>query len=312
MHEDHAAELEVAERRPGGTALVVAAGGDLALAGAAAGMRVIAVDTNPAQIRLLRLKIAAATVAGPERAAAWMSGDARGVLDLLSGEERAWWQVREPTLKRGLCFCGSVDRTLRRLAPLLRWAYDWPDLRAGILRQALRRHGAGVLRAGAIALHGRRIGGRLDATALALLDRRFDRALRREGARTEPLLQVLLGRGFGHCVPPVWTPAGIAMWHAATERLTYAVHSLEEALAQQAPGSLELASASNVLDIAGPTNAGQSLLDLAAVALASGGQLIVRSMLVERAAWHHPAFEPLPLQPDRSPLCPVVWIGRRR
>ena len=58
MHEDHSAELSRVAQLPVNRALVIASGGDLAFALAGAGVDVLAVDSNSAQIELLRRKIA--------------------------------------------------------------------------------------------------------------------------------------------------------------------------------------------------------------------------------------------------------------
>jgi hypothetical protein len=56
-----------------------------------------------------------------------------------------------------------------------------------------------------------------------------------------------------------------------------------------------------------------ALLDQAAAALIPGGYLIARSMLRESLVpANHLLFEQESLKTgDTSPLCPVVWIGRR-
>src|SRR5205814_67578 len=105
MHEDHSAELALAPTLPAPRCLVIASGGDLALSLVAAGLRVLAVDSNPAQVALVRLKMQLADEAG---AAA----------------------VRE------LCFCGQVDRALRCIGPLVAWLLDWPALSPGAFRRA--------------------------------------------------------------------------------------------------------------------------------------------------------------------------------
>lgn len=83
MHEDHSAELSLVARLPVNRALVIASGGDLALALAGVGVDVLAVDSNPAQIDLVKRKMA-----DPENALA-------------------------------LCFGGRVDRVLRIGGPIV-------------------------------------------------------------------------------------------------------------------------------------------------------------------------------------------------
>ncbi len=101
MHEDHSAELSRAAHLPVNRALVIASGGDLAFALAGAGVDVLAVDSNPAQIDLVRRKMA-----GPDHALT-------------------------------LCLDGRVDRVLRFGGPLVAWLMDWPRLQPGRFRMVL-------------------------------------------------------------------------------------------------------------------------------------------------------------------------------
>ncbi len=310
MHEDHAVELRAAGESADGEALVIASGGDLALALVGAGMRVLAVDTNPAQIALVRLKIAVARAGGPDRAAGWMTGDAREALDIVPAEECARWVPHASSLRHGLCFCGRVDRALGHFGPAVRWAFDWPRGDPGALRRGVRRVGAQVLRLLVAAVHGRAVAERVDAAAVELLERRFEESLARDEAWSNPLRQALLGHGFGERPPRVWTREGITAWLRAADHLRLETRSLDEALDRQPPGSLALVSMSNLPDLTDVD--ASALLDRAARALAPGGRLVARSMLSERFDWRHDAFDEEAPPDDQSPLCPVVWIGRRR
>jgi hypothetical protein len=306
MHEDAAVEQALAAGAPMPSALVVASGGDVALTLLAGGMQVHAVDPNPAQIRLLRLKVAAAK-RGAERAARWMTGAAGEAIAMLEGDEAHWWRSRRRQLTRGLCFCGTVDRRLRRLGPLLRWLYDWPSRSPGALRRTLASLGTGLLPFLAATLHGRAAVGRLDRATLQLLVQRFHRALRDAG--DNPLTNALLGLGFGDHVPWVWSGAGIQAWSARSDGLTLSATSLQAVLTRQGRTSLGLVSVSNVPDLL-DAQAARELLDVAATALAPGGILVVRSMLRERLEWQHARVQQLPAVADRSPLCPAVFLGR--
>ncbi len=311
MHEDPTTEERLVGVTPGPRALVVASGGDLALALVGCGLRVDAIDSNPAQLRLLRLKIAAARTGGPDQAATWMTSAAAAALGAVGVEESAWWTPRASQLGHGLCFCGSVDRRLRTIGRVVRWAYDWPTRSAGPLRRTVVSACRSLVRLAATSLHGRAAGARLDRAALLLLERRFLRALHHADAGTNPLLQVLLGHGFGSSVPRVWSAVGIREWASRIEGLSLGAASLESTLAERPEGSLGLISASNVADLLDEAGRAE-LLDRAARALGPGGHLVLRSMLCEHPGWRHVAFEEVDLDSDRSPLCPVVWVGRRR
>jgi S-adenosylmethionine:diacylglycerol 3-amino-3-carboxypropyl transferase len=87
MHEDHSLELSLVDRLPVKRALVIASGGDLAFSLAGAKVDVLAVDSNPAQIDLVRLK------------------------------------MQCPGNLHELCFCGKVDRLFRWGGPVLGWFF---------------------------------------------------------------------------------------------------------------------------------------------------------------------------------------------
>jgi hypothetical protein len=311
MHEDPSTELASVAELPVRSALVVASGGDLALALASAGLDVEAVDTNLAQLRLVGLKVAAARAAGAAQAAAWMGADARAAIDVLAGDDRAYWLSRAASLRHGLCFCGRVDRALRRLGPFLRWSLDWPGLAPGRLQRFARRAALRLVRTAVALVHGRAAQAKVARSGITCIESRVERAIRRVGARDDPLLGALLGTGFGANAPGVWTAAGTAAWLPATGRVTLRYGSLEHALLERPPGTLGLVSLSNVPDLGDDADR-RRLFDLAAKALATGGRLVVRSMLVEEPDWRHDAFEALPIDPDLSPLCQVVWVGARR
>lgn len=132
MHEDHSPELTLGTRMPSPRCLVIASGGDLALSLAGAGRHVLAVDSNPAQIALVRLKMDLAREAGATTAAAWMT---HGPPALLERVARSGLNPRH--FARGLCFSGRVDRALRRSGPLIAWLLGWPALTPGISRRSL-------------------------------------------------------------------------------------------------------------------------------------------------------------------------------
>ena len=276
MHEDHRAELSRTAQLPVKRALVIASGGDLAFALAGAGVDVLAVDSNAAQIDLVQRKMAA-----PESALA-------------------------------LCFGGRVDRVLHLGGPVVAWLMDWPRLKPGRFRVTLTNSMETFLGGAVTLIHGRAAGRKLGRTTVALLRTRLERALRRPDAGSNPFLQVLLGKGFGRRVPPVWSDGGIATWKAALDRIELRTADFGKVLADAPPGTFGLISVSNLPDTMDDA-AWDTLAAQAAAVMVPGGYLIVRSMLRENLAWKSDRlFErEEPGEEDASPLCPVVWIGKR-
>jgi S-adenosylmethionine:diacylglycerol 3-amino-3-carboxypropyl transferase len=126
--EDDRLDLELLAVGPGASALVVAGAGDLALALAADGVSVTAVDSNPDQLRLGRLKVAAAQALDHERAHAWFEGrggpearsEYRRLRPALEPDDAAWWDRRLELLADGLCQGTGVGRALGWLGRLAR------------------------------------------------------------------------------------------------------------------------------------------------------------------------------------------------
>ncbi len=276
MHEDHSAELSHVSRLPVNRALVIASGGDLAFALAGAGVDVLAVDSNPAQINLVKQKMA------------------------------------DPDNALTLCFGGKVDRVLRLGGPGMAWLMDWPRLRPGRFRTFLTNTMEAFLGGTVTLLHGRAAGRKLDRASVRLLRNRLEESLRRPGAVANPLLQVLLGNRFGTEVPAVWSASGIAQWETARDRIELRSADIGKVLAESEPGAFGLISVSNLADTMDDA-AWDVLAGLAAQALGPGGYLIARSMLRETLVSKNDLLfkqENLATE-DASPLCPVVWIGRR-
>lgn len=304
MHEDHSSELYLVPKLPTASALVIASGGDLTFCLAGAGLAVTAVDSNPAQIDLLELKMRIAQEFDVEQASAMMICDARGLA--LTGVD----------VQRGLCFCGKVDRMLRRFGPALPRLHDLihptPDKTRDVVLVLL--HGA--LRLGVGLVHGRTASAMLDSRAVRLFAERLDHALRQRDAETNPLLQVLLGRGFGKQVPAVWSSDGIARWRQHVKDIHLHISRIEDALAKCPSKSLGLISVSNLPDLMS-ANAWQALLQSAVRTLAPGGYLIARSMLRKAIAepvgdyFDDVTNEVRQAASDQSPLCPIVWVGKR-
>ena len=277
MHEDHSLELSLVARLPLRRALVIASGGDLALALAGEKVEVVAVDFNPAQIELVRLK------------------------------------MQCPPNLTELCFCGKVDRVFRLGGPFLAWLFGWPEMRAGRIRVFLADVLEGSLPRVVALVHGTRAGGRLDRDAIRLIRRRLERAMRKPDAGNNPLLQVLLGNRFGPEMPEVWSKRGMGKWRIETGRIELKVADIAQALRDSADDSLGLISVSNLPDVM-ETDDWNRLVKDAGRVLAAGGYLVVRSMLREELdSQREDSFvtEENPVG-DVSPICPVVWIGKKK
>lgn len=276
MHEDHSLELSLVDRLPLKRALVIASGGDLAFLLAGAEVEVLAVDSNPAQIDLVRLKMQ-----GPENSAE-------------------------------LCFCGKVDSLFRWGGPLLGWLFDWPRLRMSRFRQRLIDSLGGLVPRLVTIVHGPQAGARLNENAIRLIRRRLEQAMRKLDASQNSLLQVLLGNRFGPVMPKVWSERGIEQWRGEIERIELKVADTAQVLRDAPAGSLGLISVSNLPDVI-ERDAWDRLVEDAGRVLVSGGYLVARSMLCEKLESPSEGSFVTEVNPgeDRSPLCPVVWIGRK-
>lgn len=130
--EDDRLDAELLAVEPGGRVLVVAAAGDAALALAAAGADVTAVDSNDEQLRLVRLKLAAARVLPPEVLHRWFEvgrdPDAvrvyretvRPALAARSPDDAVYWDTRIGVVATGLHQHAGVGRPFARLGRLAR------------------------------------------------------------------------------------------------------------------------------------------------------------------------------------------------
>lgn len=277
MHEDHSLELSLVARLPLKRALVIASGGDLAFALAGEKVEVVAVDSNPGQIELVRLK------------------------------------MQCPPNLAELCFRGRVDRVFRFGGPLLAWIFDWPQMKPGWFRVFLANFMEEILPRVVALVHGPRAGARLNGRAIRLIRRRLERAMEKPDAGTNPLLQVLFGNRFGSEPPEVWRVSGIERWRSEIHRIHLLTADAAQVLAASPIESFGLISLSNLPD-AVERDAWDDMVALAAKALAPGGYLIVRSMLTDSMISRHDGCFNLnqPVFDDVSPLCPVIWVGAKR
>jgi S-adenosylmethionine-diacylglycerol 3-amino-3-carboxypropyl transferase len=127
--EDDRLDAELLAVVPGERVLVVASAGDAALAFAASGADVTAVDSNPDQLRLVALKLAAARVLDPATLQRWfeVGRDAAApagyhalVRANLEADDAAFWDARIGALAAGLHEHAGVGRPFARLGRLAR------------------------------------------------------------------------------------------------------------------------------------------------------------------------------------------------
>jgi len=286
MHEDHSVEIYLSGKLPLMTALVIASGGDLAFTLAGAGLSVMAVDTNPAQIDAVKLKLKLASDHCPEHCQQTFIGSAH---------------------HPGWCFSGKVDRVLRWIGPLLAYAYGW---RGRKQRRWLIDAAFPFLKCGVRLVHGLGAGARIDDQALRVLRTRFETAVASPGSSENPYLHALMGKGFGNHPPCPWKAFHIGRWKDG--EISLETCTISDGLKKCEPDSLGLISVSNLYDVL-DAEQWQELMELAWRALASGGCVVVRSMIAESISMqstHSFRTLPLPAQ-DLSPLCPVVWVGQK-
>jgi S-adenosylmethionine:diacylglycerol 3-amino-3-carboxypropyl transferase len=127
--EDDRLDLDLLRVGPGERVLVVAAAGDAALALAATGAEVVAVDRNLDQLRLVALKVAAARTLPADRLFAWFEVGRdtaavetyrRVVRPAMAPADAAWWDDRIGVMARGLHGDSGVGRSFARLGWLAR------------------------------------------------------------------------------------------------------------------------------------------------------------------------------------------------
>ncbi|HEX9941149.1 MAG TPA: DUF3419 family protein [Thermoanaerobaculia bacterium] len=252
MHEDW--RIEAAAFRPGARIFCIASAGCTALALAARGFRVTAVDINPAQIEYARARAAGA----PPRP---------GVVDRQLARARRilpWLGLRERDVRRFLQLAAPAEQTA-----FWRERLDTRRLRA-FLRCAL--HPA-LLRL----THGRRF--------IDWMPARFDRAIRHRLERTwathpnreNPYAwRLLLG-----CEPPAGEPDAAALGAAAD--IDFVCADAAEVLESGPPDCFDGFSLSNVLDAA-PAAYRERLLAAVRRAAAPGAVLVLRSFGEPREA----------------------------
>jgi SAM-dependent methyltransferase len=242
MYEDCGLELELLPA--GGRSFCIASAGCTALALAARGDAVTAVDINPAQVAYMRARLGGAPRAD-------------GVVDRLLARARALGWLVGWSRRRREAFCGLDDPKLQ--ARLWREQLDTARLRAAtalalsplVLRRAYGREFVCALP--------RRFG--------VALRRRLERGFARHPNRNNPYARLLL---LG--APP---PRAIAASNGGS--LDVACADAADYLERSPPASFDGLSLSNVLDGADSAYAAR-LLQAARSAAAPGAVLVLRSI----------------------------------
>jgi Protein of unknown function (DUF3419) len=274
QHEDSAIEASFFAEGGGGRALCIASGGETALSLLAAGAsEVVAVDVNPAQLRLVELKTAA----------------------LKDG--RSDWLIEE------LCFCGVVERRTRLLGPSLRWFARRPD--------GLRwRIGWALLRVAVSLGYASRFRSRLPRGWSARLASRISERI--ASGCDDPLWLAELGLGFGPDGLPVYAPGSVAEIVSRLDRLRLVRSDLAAYLRDRPSEAWFMIALSNIADTMGNDDRTE-LLSLVSSHLTPGGIVVLRSIVHPAGVMPDlPEWEWLRIPDESGVICPVIGIGRRR
>lgn len=300
QHEDAAVETSCLARTTGARALCVASGGETAFALLGAGAsEVVAIDVNPAQLRLIELKSEALRL----RRGDYLVSDARALLESakLSKETAAFWTKNCHTLRRGLCFTGTVERRTIALGPVLRWFSKRPE-------GARAKIGWRLLRIAINLGYARRFRRRLPGDWSQQLASRVSAHLLTRS--NSPLWLAELGLGFGVGGLPLYSPDSIAEISDRMDHLFLVNTNISDFLQKDADKRWDLIALSNLGDTMDGRER-EALYSLAADRLREGGILVVRSIVhscdslpdLPKIQW-----QSIPAQ--SSPVCPVIGIGR--
>jgi S-adenosylmethionine-diacylglycerol 3-amino-3-carboxypropyl transferase len=299
---------------PGGRIFSVASAGDMALSLVALGAeRVVAVDLDPAQLHLCRLKVAAVrqlereeavaflgfTAASKSERRAWLERALRG----LEPASRAFWQEHGArVLTHGAIWAGRYERFVGRLtrvvgplfggrvrdlvaasslaeqADVFSRRIDGPFLR-GLFRLVF--HPAVFSRRG---MDPQSLAHRVERLPLGeQYFRQFRTLCTATPAKDNPWLQLhTLGRVTSAAVAPTWlSEAGFTTLQGRLDRLALVQADLMDFLAREPDGAFDGFHLSNVPDWL-PQGAFESLMRLIAAKAARPARLVWRYIHVDR------------------------------
>lgn len=324
--EDSRIDHQVLAPGAGRRVLTIASGGEAALAMAAHGSEVLAVDIDAGQVHLTELKLAAARVLGSADGARFLGYAARAperrltdygrLRATLPATSRTYWDAQTTALRRGALWSGRFERFVRPVVRAVRRVWDrrhvdalcrgdgGPD-QAAIFDRHIDR--AWVRAAFRLLFHPRVYGGRgLDAHALAhRSDERplgeqyhgWFRSLCTATAGSDNwFLQVVLRRALvdPERGPDFLRPAGVRALREGPGRLRTMTGDLQEVVHRNALPRFDAVSLSNLGDWL-DSDGFAALLRAAVARLPDGAPLLWRELQTVR----HPP-EDAPLVEDRA------------
>lgn len=309
--EDDRLDAELLAVSPGERVLVVASAGDAALALAADGAEVTAVDMNPDQLHLVALKLAASQALDPATLHRWFEAGRdpaatatyrMAVRPILQTAESEYWDARIGLIANGLHEHAGVGRPFARLGRLARilqpglsraiettpdpaaqaawWGRHVRGRLFGPLTHALAAHTSVLAELAPNARELRRM--QAGGWSRGLVDR-VDVVVASMLVRRHPWWRpAFSGRPVDPGDGAAWLdPARVAALAAAPRRLALVHGDLAAVLGGLPAGSLAAVSTSNVPDWLAPP-ATEMLATAVARALAPGGRVIVRRVVRPR------------------------------